>query len=73
MLVRGSIEIPVNYNMMIVDGNWRIYDVKVEGVSLVKNYRTQFQKFLMKKDPDQLIEKVKKKVESLKQSKTEKE
>lgn len=73
MLVRGSIEIPVNYNMMIVDGNWRIYDVKVEGVSLVKNYRTQFQKFLMKNDPDQLIEKVKKKIASLKQSKTEKE
>ncbi|MDM8517430.1 ABC transporter substrate-binding protein [Desulfobacterales bacterium HSG16] len=73
MLVRGSIEIPVHYNMLKVDGNWRIYDVKVEGVSLVKNYRTQFQKFLMKKNPDQLIEKVKKKAESLKQSKTEKE
>ncbi len=28
--------------MKLTDGEWDVYDVKIEGVSLVKNYRTQF-------------------------------
>ena len=37
-------------------GQWKVYDITVEGVSLVKNYRTQFASFLRKNKPSQLIQ-----------------
>jgi phospholipid transport system substrate-binding protein len=40
----------------------KIYDVNIEGVSFVRNYRTQFQKILMKESPNALIERLRKKV-----------
>ena len=54
-------DIPVDYSMWLRDGKWRIYDVKVEGVSLVQNYRSQFADILMKNPPSYLIERVKEK------------
>lgn len=61
-ILRAGMEIPALYNMHKDDGAWRIYDVKIEGVSLVKNYRSQFRQVLQKKSPDQLIELIKKKI-----------
>ncbi|MBL0712972.1 MAG: ABC transporter substrate-binding protein [Desulfosarcina sp.] len=55
-------KMPVDYSLKKKDGRWWVYDVKVEGVSLVKNYRTQFNDILRKDKPDQLIERLKKKV-----------
>lgn len=60
-IVRESMEIPVDYKMQKTENGWRVYDVIIEGVSLIKNYRTQFNSFLMKKTPRQLIETIKKK------------
>ncbi len=37
------------------DGQWKVYDIIVERVSLVKNYRTQFASILSKDKPAQLI------------------
>lgn len=68
-IVRENVEIPVNYSMKTCKGAWRVYDVNIEGVSLVKNYRSQFNKLLMKNSPAQLIERLKKKVEKQKTSK----
>jgi phospholipid transport system substrate-binding protein len=51
--------------MYFHDDQWQVYDVKVEGVSLVKNYRTQFEKILLNESPRTLIEKVRKKVEEM--------
>lgn len=50
--------IPVNYRMMPKNGTWVVYDVLVEGVSLVKNYRTQFQDILQTASPDDLIARI---------------
>ena len=50
--------IPVNYRMMPKNGTWVVYDVLVEGVSLVKNYRTQFQDILQTSSPDELISRI---------------
>ena len=61
-IVSSRNRIPVDYSLIKKDGNWRVYDVKVEGVSLVKNYRSQFKEILAKESPDQLIERLKKKV-----------
>ncbi len=50
--------IPVAYRMMPRNGNWMVYDVFVEGVSLVRNYRTQFQEILSASSPDELTRRV---------------
>ena len=51
-------KVPVAYRMLPKDGIWRVYDVLIENISLVKNYRTQFQDILNSASPDQLIERV---------------
>src|SRR5207237_9579438 len=40
---QGS-DIPVDYRMHLKNGRWLVYDVIIEGVSLVSNYRSQFNK-----------------------------
>lgn len=51
-------KVPVAYRMMLKNGAWRCYDVLIENVSLVKNYRTQFQDILSRDAPDDLIARV---------------
>ncbi len=65
-IVRENGEIPMNYRMRLQGKKWKIYDIIIEGVGLVKNYRTQFKKILRKESPDQLIERLKKKNEAQK-------
>lgn len=60
-IIKDSREIPVDYRMHKVGADWKVYDVIIEGVSLVKNYRTQFNSILMKETPKELIETIKKK------------
>lgn len=50
-----ELNIPVIYFMTRKDASWKVYDVSVENVSLVKNYRSQFQSILQKKSPEELI------------------
>ena len=57
-IIREVDSIPVDYSVRPVDGAWKIYDVNIEGVSLVANYRTQFNDILSKDSPDVLIERV---------------
>jgi phospholipid transport system substrate-binding protein len=54
-------KIPLNYRMTEKSGSWKVYDVVIEGVSMVKNYRSQFKEILSKKSPDDLINTLKKK------------
>ncbi len=62
-ILRETVEIPVYYRMLKGgDGNWKVYDIIVEGVSLVKNYRTQFASILKKEKPAQLIERLNQKL-----------
>jgi phospholipid transport system substrate-binding protein len=62
-ILRKNTDIPVIYSMLQGNDAWKIYDVNIEGVSLVKNYRTQFSKILMNNPPSLLIERLKKKTE----------
>ena len=50
-----------------MDG-WRVYDVIIEGVSLVANYRTQFNKIIQTSSFQELVKKMKSKQEELGQS-----
>ena len=55
--------VPVNYRMVTLNGDWKVYDVQVEGVSLVQNYRSQFQDLMLKHSPEEVMEIVRKKVQ----------
>lgn len=70
-IMRKPHDIPVVYAMFLDGGKWRIYDVNIEGISLIKNYRTQFDQILTKDSPDQLIERIKKKSDLKTDIKTE--
>jgi phospholipid transport system substrate-binding protein len=48
-------KIPLYYRMVEKQGKWRVYDVVIEGVSMVKNYRSQFREILSKKQPEDLL------------------
>ncbi len=61
-VVTASKEIPIFYRVTKKDGQWKVYDVVVENVSLVQNYRTQFNDILSNKTPEQLLEILRKKV-----------
>jgi len=60
---RESIEIPVDYSMWMRDGGWKIFNVYIEGVSLLGNYRNEFERFLTNSSIEDLISELKKKVE----------
>lgn len=56
-------DVPLDYMLRFKNNEWKVYDVIVEGVSLVKNYRSQFRSILSKNPPSVLLEQVKKKIE----------
>ena len=49
-------KIPLFYRLTDKSGSWKVYDVIIEGVSMVKNYRTQFRQILSKGSPEKLLE-----------------
>ena len=56
-------EIAVDYKLKTKSKQWLVYDVSVEGVSLVNNYRTQFNQILMKSSYETLVDRLRKKIE----------
>ena len=53
----------VEYRLLQRDGNWQVYDVVIEGVSLVNNYRTQFHNIISQESYEALLKKLKLKLE----------
>jgi phospholipid transport system substrate-binding protein len=62
-IVTSSREIPIFYRVILKDDAWKVYDVVVENVSLVQNYRSQFNSILANNTPDHLLEILRKKVQ----------
>ena len=56
--------IPIYYRVMNESGQWRVYDVVIENVSLIANYRTQFKEILVNQPPQGLLDTLKKRVGS---------
>ena len=65
VIKRQGQEIPVDYKVRFKEGQWKVYDINVEGIGLVLNYRRQFDTFLAKEKgtPESLIEQIKGKLE----------
>ena len=51
-------EVPVDYRLLREMDGWRVYDVIIEGVSLVANYRTQFNKIIQTSSYDDLVKRM---------------
>jgi phospholipid transport system substrate-binding protein len=54
-------EISVDFNLLNKHGKWKVYDVIIEGVSLVNNWRKQFYDALVRSSYEDMIQKMKKK------------
>jgi len=61
-IVTKKADIPIFYRVIQQGPEWRVYDVVIEGVSLINNYRTQFREILTNKTPEALLETLRKKV-----------
>jgi phospholipid transport system substrate-binding protein len=61
-IVTAKNEIPIDYRLLKVNAEWMVYDVVIEGVSLVNNYRTQFNKIIGQSSYEDLVQKMKAKL-----------
>ncbi|MFO7761230.1 MAG: ABC transporter substrate-binding protein [Desulfobia sp.] len=55
-------EVPIDYRLIRIDDEWRIYDIVVEGVSLISNYRKQFDQIMDRGGYPELINRLRDKI-----------
>ena len=65
LVTSSNTEIPIDYRMQKEGDRWRAYDVVIEGVSLVANYRNQFNRIIQQSGYAELVNKLKAKQEEL--------
>ena len=63
ILYQGSSNVSIDYRLHCVGGQWRVYDVVVEGISFVDNYRSQFASILTNGSFDSLLKKLREKID----------
>lgn len=54
-IITKSVEIPIYYRMILKNGEWQVYDIIIEGISMTRNYRSQFKEILAKKSHEELL------------------
>ena len=64
-LISGSTETPINFRMISKSSEWWVYDFVVENISVVANYRSQFNRILTKESPESMLEVIRQKVSGL--------
>lgn len=60
----GKAEVPLDYRLLEQSGEWRVYDVVVDGISLISNYRGQFTKIIRSASYEDLVERLRNKAET---------
>jgi phospholipid transport system substrate-binding protein len=65
VVVKANDRIPLNYRLLNEGGTWKVYDVIIEGVSLVSNYRSQFSRIIHESSYAELVRRLKTKVATL--------
>jgi phospholipid transport system substrate-binding protein len=56
IVLSDGTKVPIFYRLTNKNGQWKTYDLIIEGVSLVKNYRSQFKEIISKDSPEKLLE-----------------
>jgi phospholipid transport system substrate-binding protein len=65
IITKNGTEVPIDYRLLKKADRWLVYDVNIEGVSLVSNYRTQFNKIIQTASYDELVQKLRTKQDEL--------
>ena len=65
VIVKANDRIPLNYRLLNEGGTWKVYDVVIEGVSLVSNYRSQFSRIIHESSYAELVRSLRTKVSEL--------
>ncbi len=60
ILTKEGKKISIEYRFHLVDENWKVYDMVIENVSLVKNYRSQFNRIIAKSSYQALVHRIRK-------------
>jgi phospholipid transport system substrate-binding protein len=68
VVVRPNDRIPLNYRLLQEPEGWKVYDVVIEGVSLVSNYQSQFRRIIHESSYAELVRRLRNKVSELKQT-----
>jgi phospholipid transport system substrate-binding protein len=63
ILYQGNNNISIDYRLQQDGGRWKVYDVVVEGISFVDNYRSQFASILANESFDSLLRRLRQKVD----------
>ena len=66
-VVRRSSTIGVDYKLIQENGNWKVYDFVIEGVSMIRNYRSQFTKIIRRDSYEVLVQKLTDKINEIEQ------
>jgi len=57
-LIDKELEIPIDYSLKMSKGKWLIHDLKIENVSLISNYRSEFNSIIRKEQFSGLVKKI---------------
>jgi phospholipid transport system substrate-binding protein len=64
-IVRKDSTIEVDYKLIKNNGEWMVYDFVIEGVSMIRNYRSQFSKIIRKDSYEVLVQKLSDKIQEI--------
>ncbi|NOY54285.1 MAG: ABC transporter substrate-binding protein [Deltaproteobacteria bacterium] len=68
-IITPSVKIPITYRLHLRGGQWRVYDVVVEEVSLIRNFRSSYRDIVKQEGFPALLLKMEAKIEELKKPK----
>ncbi len=63
LVTKSGTQVPIDYRMFKAGERWRVYDVLIENVSLVGNYRSQFNRIIQQSGYPELVQRLKTKQE----------
>jgi phospholipid transport system substrate-binding protein len=58
-VISSSGQLPIEYRMRALNGQWRVYDMVIENVSIVNNYRAQFERVIARSSVQDLLQQMK--------------
>ena len=64
-IVRKDGNISVDYKFIKDNGDWKVYDFVIEGVSMIRNYRSQFSRIIQKDSYNELVKRLSAKIDEL--------
>jgi phospholipid transport system substrate-binding protein len=64
LTTKGETAYSINYRLRLVGNDWKVYDVVIENISVVNNYRSQFSRVISKSSYEELVRAMKEKTVS---------